>query len=254
MNKKAFITGATSGIGAGFTRKLAENGYDLIITGRNMEKMGIVADEVKKRYKTHVEIISADLSEDFDIGKIEESIKDFKPDILVNNAGFGHGSVFMETAKKKVIDMLKVHVQAPTIFTHAALQYMKKNGNGKIINVSSLASFLRARGTTEYVATKSYLVEFSITLDKYLKKNYPGIHVQVLCPGFTHTDFHSTPDLSDFDKKRFPKFMWMDSGQVVKCSLDNLNNRRNPVIPGKFNKFAYFLLNCPLIGKIAKSI
>lgn len=254
MDKTAFITGASSGIGEQFAKNLAAAGYDTVLLGRKTEKLSAVSETLKSQYGVDASYIEADLSKQKDLEMVDDYLKNHRIDLLVNNAGFGHGKEFMETDRNRVCDMLNVHVYAPTIFTHTVLSQMKERGSGIVVNVSSLAAFMRVKGATEYVSTKAYLVEFSVTLDKYLKSNYPGIRVQVLCPGFTHTEFHSTPEFTEFDKGRFPKFVWMDARRVVDCSLENLNNRKNPVIPGAFNKFLYFLINCPVAGKIIKSL
>ena len=85
----ALITGATSGIGAEFARRLAKDGYNLIITGRRETKIKALADELSDSYGSDVEVILVELSDSAQVDDLIENIKDRDIHLLVNNAGFG---------------------------------------------------------------------------------------------------------------------------------------------------------------------
>jgi len=238
--KTALITGATSGIGAEFARQLASMGFDLIITGRRKKDIQIVADTISSKYKVSVEVIIAELSERNSIEKISKRIlKTPNLKFLVNNAGFGIEGVFHETDFSAQERMLIVHNLAVMNLTHSALTVMIKSGEGSIINVSSLSSRVFMPRFSIYNATKSFLVAFTETLHMELKSG--NIKVQVLCPGFTRTDFHLKMGYTESDLPDKGIIRWMKSSDVVNISLKALNRGKVICVPGLTNKIVYIL-------------
>ena len=190
MSKTAVITGATSGIGAEYARRLAADGYDLIITGRRQEIIEKLADDLRKNHNVNVNVVIAELSDDNDIQKVIDAINAADDiEMLVNNAGYAsemkHCMEFELDDHEKLI---KVHQIAPLRLIYAAVPKMIKKGKGNIVNVSSLGVYTPSPMTYSYTATKSYLKQFTEGLYQELKDN--GIKVQVLCPAFTKTDFY----------------------------------------------------------------
>jgi uncharacterized protein len=130
----AFITGATAGIGAAFARRLAADGFDLILLARDAERLRGAADEYGG-----AEVIVADLATEEGIAKAEEAAR--RADLLVNNAGFGHKGHFVDVPIEDELTMLRVHCEAVLRLTHAAVPAMRERGNGGgIINVASVAA------------------------------------------------------------------------------------------------------------------
>ena len=123
MSKTAVITGATSGIGAAYARRLAKDGHDLVITGRRKEIIQQLADELTKQYNVKIKVILADLSLDNDIQKVVEAIKSLENlDILINNAGYNDVPEFFDKTDLAVHEvMMKVLMTAPVRLTYAAL-------------------------------------------------------------------------------------------------------------------------------------
>src|SRR4051794_32863450 len=91
----ALVTGATAGIGAGFVRRLASDGFDVILVARDAGRLTAAAEEVRSRHGVRVETLPADLSTDEGIGVVEERLR-AGVDLLVNNAGFGHRGAFLQ--------------------------------------------------------------------------------------------------------------------------------------------------------------
>ncbi|MCK4528821.1 SDR family oxidoreductase [candidate division WOR-3 bacterium] len=237
----ALITGASSGIGEAFARELGARNYDLVIIARRKDKLEELARELKNNYSVSVDVIVADLSTEKSIAQVEEYIKKVKNlDILINNAGFGTRGYFSDVSPEKSINMINVHVLAPTRFCRAALPCMIKRDQGSIINVSSLASFCPIPGNAIYNATKSYLNMFSRSIQSELK-NY-NIKVQALCPGFAYTGFHDTDEFKDFDRSSIPKWLWMFAQEVVEQSLKALSKNKVIFIPGIKNRILAGLL------------
>lgn len=228
--KTALITGASSGIGEGFARQLAASGYDLVLVARREDVLHRLAEELEGQHAIHVESLIADLAKKADIQRVSERISQLTSlDLLVNNAGFGFAGSFHRNDFNKHLDMIQVHVIASIHLTHAALPVMIPRRQGAIINVSSVAAFLPWGGVT-YCATKAYLVAFSEALSVELKKK--NIRVQALCPGFTVTEFHDSPELSRIRKYPLPRSMWLSSDYVVRESLKALKRNKVICIPG----------------------
>lgn len=123
----ALITGASSGIGAEFARKLAEQGFDLILVARRKEKLETLSNELQEKYSINVEVLVADLSKPTDNEKVISRISELdKLDVLINNAGFGIMNTFLDTDIKQYVDMINVHFTSTVMFSHAALPVMMK--------------------------------------------------------------------------------------------------------------------------------
>lgn len=235
-SKTAFITGASSGIGESFAKKLAELGYDLILTSRRGELLEKLARELEQKYGIGAETITADLSKLADIQKLEKHLAGVKnPEMLINNAGFGvRSGDFARTDIEKQTAMITVHITAPMRLCRAALPNMISNGKGFIINVSSVAAFTPIPKGINYGATKNYLNFFSVGLQRELKGT--GVKVQALCPGFTYSGFHDTEEFEPHHRDQFPKIMWSSAEEVVDESLKALKSKKVIFIPGAKNR------------------
>ena len=225
----ALVTGASSGIGATFARRLAARGYRLIMVARRRDRLEAIAAELGC-----AEIVAADLSEESGLKLLEERIL-AAPDLelLVNNAGFGSMGRFFEIPVDSQDRMHRLHVIATVRLTHAALHSMVGRGRGGIINVSSVAGFGQNPGSISYNATKCWMNSFTDGLDMELKTVRSGVKVQALCPGFTTTEFQ---DVIGMDRARIPARLWMRAEDVVDQSLDGLESGSLFVIPGLFYK------------------
>ena len=229
---KAFITGASAGIGASYARALAEIGFDLVLLARRRGRLQALANELESNASVPCEIISADLSDMEEIKKVTDHIGQIDNlDVLINNAGFGTIGYFADIPIEKSMRMVHTHMTATVHFTHAALSGMRKRKRGIIINVSSMGAFILTPGNVLYDATKSFLVTFSENL--WLEVRDMGIKVQALCPGFTRTELHEVGDFKDFDKNIIPDSLWMMPDEVVRLSLEALEkSRKVTFVPG----------------------
>jgi hypothetical protein len=229
----ALITGASSGIGEAFARRLAADGYDVILVARRKDRLEALADRLAKEFGVRAQALRADLSTLEGVETVEQVIANAQNlALLVNNAGFGEPGLFTEHTLQSEIDMLRVHIEAVVRLTHAALPGMISRRRGGIINVSSVAAYLPSRGNVNYSATKAYLNNFSEALQ--LEVADDGLQVQALCPGFTATEFHETPVYlkRGFKRSVIPGFLWMPAEKVVEKSLSDLRRRRVICIPG----------------------
>lgn len=249
---RALITGASSGIGETFARRLAAGGFDLALVARREDRLKALAAELSAAHGIQADVVAADLSKDEEVAGVTDYIE-AHPDLtlLVNNAGFGKRGKFVDADLEGQLDMVRVHIIATGKLTRAALPAMIRQGRGGIINVSSVAAFFPSAGGATYSASKVYLNNFSEALAAELDET--GVKVQALCPGFTYSEFHDTPEYSDFDRKDIPAALWMSAEEVVDESLAALSGERVIVIPGRRYQAMVATVNSPLRGTISKT-
>ena len=243
----ALITGASSGIGGEFARQLAGHGYDLVLVARRADRLQALAGELAAAYGVKVDVLPADLSTPEGVATVEDRIRQMDTlEVLVNNAGFATIGHLVDVEPRRQQEMVYLHVMATMRLSQAALPQMVERGRGAMVNVSSIASFMAMPGNVNYNATKAYINVFSQALQTELRGK--GVFVQALCPGFTHTEFHATEDFAGFDKSKWPAFMWMDVGDVVRASLNDLGSGDVIFVPGMVNRFLAGLARTPVVG------
>jgi short-subunit dehydrogenase len=248
---KAFITGASSGIGLSFAKQLAQQGFNLILLARRKDRLKTIASELESQNSIRCEIIQADLSEIGDIKKTVDYIHQINDlDVLVNNAGFATLGYFADVPIEKSLGMLNVHITATILFTHTAIKGMLKRKRGAIINVSSIGSFVLSPGNVVYDSTKSFLNTFSQNLK--LEMQDMDIRIQALCPGLTRTEFHEVGDLRNYDRKAIPDSMWMSPDKVASLSLAALGKSKKIIfIPGWKKRLSkWIIMHSSIIRKV----
>lgn len=245
LSKTALITGATSGIGAAYARMFASKGYNLVITGRRVEKINSLADELVKTYNVKIEVIIVELSSYQELDILIQKIKNKSIDVLVNNAGFAAWELFYKDNFESHENMINVHILTTLKIIHTILPNMIVRGSGVIINVASLAAISLLPRSSIYCGTKAFLKHFSETIHTELMGS--GVKIQVLCPGFTRTDvFREWGIDTSKAKNKGVLFTWMNSDEVVEISLKCLNKNKVVCIPGFWNKVLITLTKmCP---------
>ncbi len=191
--KVAVITGASSGIGAALAKRLAEEGAVVVLAARRIEKLHMVAEEIKAAGGRAV-IHPADVTVKAEAEHlIHQTVEDQKRlDILVNNAGRGHFASVEETTDEMIHSMFKLNVFALWYTVRPALKYMKHQGSGHIINIASMAGKLGYPYNSAYVAAKHAVVGFTMALRQELMET--GIHATVVCPAGVKTDWASVTE------------------------------------------------------------
>jgi short-subunit dehydrogenase len=227
----AVITGASSGIGAEFARKLGARGFDLMLVARREDRLRSLAEEIAALNRVRSQVMPADLIQETDRNRVAEAIRS-APDLgmLVNNAGFGTMGYFFETDLAGPEKMHQLHVLAALSLTHAALENLvpKAQAGTGVINVSSVAAFGSSPGSAGYGATKAWMNSFTKGLAMELAARDSPVRVQALCPGFTLSEFH---DALGMDRSQVPSSLWLTPDYVVQQSLRAWDQGRVIVIP-----------------------
>jgi 3-hydroxy acid dehydrogenase / malonic semialdehyde reductase len=186
----ALITGATSGIGKSTAVIFAKNGYDIIITGRRIERLNELKLELTKKYKVTVTILCFDIRNNTEVEKAVISIGNIacKIDILVNNAGLAAGlSPIQDGDINHWERMIDTNVKGLLYISKIISKEMIKNKSGHIINIGSIASKEVYANGNVYCATKHAVDALSKAMRIDLLPH--NIKVTAVHPGMVETEF-----------------------------------------------------------------
>jgi short-subunit dehydrogenase len=182
--KRAFITGASSGLGKALSQLLAQRGIPLLLTARNENAL----QELKNTLSVPTEIYAADLSQPHERKACLAWVLSHAPDLIINNAGMGLYGPALSHSTTEQAALFELNAWATIEITlESARAFLKEKREGTILNVSSAAAFFLYPRHTLYAASKGCVKQFSQGLDYELKPS--GIRVLTSCPGLIDTDF-----------------------------------------------------------------
>jgi hypothetical protein len=245
----AVVTGASSGLGVEFARALARRGHDLVLVARTEERLAQLAGELERAHGVRSEVLGADLCDLGDVGKVADRIRAGRTDTVINNAGFGTNGEFAHLPVDGEIAEVQVNALAVVILSHAALEVMVPRRSGRLLNVASVGGFTPAPTWATYGATKAFVL--SLTEALHIEAEPHGVHVTVLAPGFTRTEFQERAGMKGGGP---PGFMWSDAASVVDTALAALDKNQAVCVPGGLNKAAVVttrLLPKPIFRRVA---
>lgn len=227
MEKWALVTGASSGIGKEFSFLLAQDGYNIILVSRDIQRLDRIAEDLKNEFGINAKAIQTDLSNPQAAARIFEQIEDLHISLFINNAGAGICGLFIETDINKDIGIINTNIASLTVLTKLAAVHMIKHGGGKILNVASTGAYQPGPYTAVYYATKAYVLSLTQAVRKELKGT--GVDVCALCPGATATEFSKRAGKNDVKGA-------MPAGTVAQCGYKGLQKGKAVIIPGLWNK------------------
>ncbi|EGF12899.1 SDR family NAD(P)-dependent oxidoreductase [Dialister micraerophilus] len=190
MKKTALITGAGSGIGRETARAFAIRGYNIILCGRNQEKLLSIQKELTVKYEAQAYVKKLDVTDVENINAVaKECLEEFEGiDVLVNNAGLARGlEPYNQNREDGILEMIDTNIKGLMMMTREFLPSMLEHNTGHIINIGSTAGLYAYAGGAVYCATKSAVKTFSdgVRID-VIDSN---IKVTTIQPGLVETPF-----------------------------------------------------------------
>ena len=188
----AVITGASSGIGTEFAKRLAKEGYPLVLVARRRERL----EELAKSLPTECKIITADLSDMKECERLMKELSDTKIDVFINNAGFGFCGETLNIDNDTELNMIDLNVKSLHLLMKLALKDMDARGGGYILNVASSAGLLPAGPyMSTYYATKAYVTSLTRGVAEEMRQKNSNVYVGCLCPGPVDTEFNKVANV-----------------------------------------------------------
>jgi short-subunit dehydrogenase len=235
------ITGGSEGIGFELAKQFAQNGHNLILAARD-EQLLFAAKNNLASAGVDVIVIPKDLFDAEAAFELYEEIKkqNFTVDILVNNAGQGVYGLFEETDIRRELAIIQLNIASLVVLTKLFLQDMLERGEGKILNLSSIASKSPGPWQSVYHGTKAFVQSFTEAIRSEVKEK--GITVTALLPGATDTDFFNKADMQA-SKAVQDKDKLADPAKVAKDGYDALMSGDDKVISGFKNKATVAMSN-----------
>src|SRR6267143_217979 len=228
----ALITGASSGIGEVFARKLAARGRNVLLVARSEDKLITLCNELGRSNSIRAQYVALDLSQPESPARLYEEAekRGLTVDLLINNAGFGSMGEFSKLDLARELNMIDLNIKSLVDLTHRFLGPMIERKQGAIINVASTAAFQPVPFMATYAATKAFVLSFSEAL---WEENRPyGIKVLALCPGVTDTNFFAA-----VHARTPPARISQTPEEVVETALRALRRGKSSVISGWSNFF-----------------
>jgi short-subunit dehydrogenase len=221
---EALVTGASSGIGEAFARRLVADGWSVVGVARREDRLRALPGDV--------EVLVADLGTDAGVTLVEQRLAIGDVDLLVNNAGFGTTGELVGIEPERVAQEIAVDVTALARLTRAVLPVMVERGSGSILNVSSVVSFFPTPKMSVYAGAKAFVTTFTESVAEEVRGT--GVKVAVLCPGLTRTEFQDVAH--EAQARNLPGIAWQTAEQVVAVALAGLDAGKVVIVPGGLNK------------------
>jgi short-subunit dehydrogenase len=224
----ALVTGASSGIGAEFARRLAELGHGVTLVARREERLHALAGHVRDHYGVRADVVACDLTDPVARAALPGRITDagLGVSILVNNAGFATGGPLHESDLEDELRQVRLLCEAPVDLTRRFLAAMVARREGAIVNVASTAGMQPLPNSAGYAAAKAHSLAFTEAVHTEVRRH--GVHVTVLCPPPVHTELF---EKTDHPVERLPRIAWLEPEEVVRIGLDGARRNKRVVVP-----------------------
>ena len=248
--KYTLITGASEGFGKALALECASRNMNLILIALPGSGLRSLASYIEKNFDVKAFFFEHDLTKKEECYKIFEEVTgmNIAVNVLINNAGMGGTHFFEERDTEFYFRQIELNVVAPTLLTHLFLAMLEENTPSHILNVSSLAGFFYLPKKQVYGATKSFLLSFSKSLRRELKRK--NVFVSTVCPGGMNT----TPMLiiQNRCQKGISRWSVMNPEDVAKITIGKMLKGKELIVPGFWNRV--FILLDKLIPKKIKDM
>jgi short-subunit dehydrogenase len=246
----ALVTGASSGIGEGFARRLAQEGFHLVLVARRKYELENLGRELDSQYNTQCKIIQADLSEESEIGRVLEQTDAMDIGLLISNAGTGSVSRFFDRSPEELKRIIQLNAVSHVSLCHHFGHKMVIRRQGGILLTGAMGAIHGVPYMANEAGTKGYIESFGKSLHGELKEF--GVHLTVLVTPPTKTPVFFKLGFTLENSPASP----ITVKQCVEESLVALSVNRVAVMPGlKFrvmNALTPSSLSRDITGKILK--
>ncbi|PUB77429.1 MAG: short-chain dehydrogenase [gamma proteobacterium symbiont of Ctena orbiculata] len=238
------ITGGSKGIGLELAKQFAMHGCNLVLAARSETDLKHAAGQLESETGCRVAICPLDLNADGGPTELHRQVSErgIQVDVLVNNAGVGDVGSFAESDLNRQLDMLRLNILVMTALTRLFLPGMIERGNGRVLNVASLAAYFAGGANwATYVASKHYVLALTRGLARELSGS--GVSITALCPGPTATGFVTESGAGDM-----PIYKWLPKlspSKVAEAGYRATMAGRTTATPGLLNKTLAFLGELP---------
>lgn len=219
------VTGASTGIGAGYAERFALRGHDLVLVARNVARLEALAARLRAQAGVAVEILAADLADAEQRLKVEARLReDERIGVLVNNAGASLGGAFVEQSTDDVDRLVTLNTTALVRLANAIAPRLARAGEGAIVNIGSVVGLAPEFGMPVYGATKAFVLHLSQALS--LQLGPLGVYVQAVLPAATRTEIwgHAGVDVNTMEGV-------MEVADLVDAALVGFDRREGVTIP-----------------------
>jgi len=250
--KYALITGATSGIGYELAKLFAKDGYSLVIVARYQEELDTASQALQTLGSPKVITVAKDLfnvQSAFDIYK-QVKASGIHIDVLVNDAGQGIYGEFTETSIERELAIINLNIASLVILTKQFLIDMVARGEGKILNLASIAGKMPGPLQSVYHGTKAFVHSFTEAIREEVKDK--GIVITSLLPGPTDTDFFNKAEMTQ--SKIVKEGKLDDPEKVAQDGYDALMSGKDMVISGFRNKAQVAMSNITSDESVAEKM
>jgi hypothetical protein len=226
----AFVTGASSGIGAALARSLAERGHDVVLVARRRDRLEKLAAQLREKHRVRAEVLVSDLADPADRDRMLAELNGLglELDVVVLCAGFGMVGPFLENRTDRVLIMIRTNVEATVHLARTLTPPMVDRRRGAVLFVSSMAGNQPMPNFAPYAATKAAVSSLGEALHCELAPH--GITVSVLAPSVVGTEFSEVAEAWQ-QEKRQPKFMTASPEQCAEAGIAALEKGRRKVVP-----------------------
>ena len=243
----AVITGASSGMGREFVKRLCgEQNFDQIwVIARRLDRL----EEIKAELGDHIRPISLDLQNEAGWNEYRRMLEEEKPEVavLVNASGYGKFAAFVDIPLDEQLGMIDLNAKSLTAMTYITLPYMKRGG--QIYQIDSLSSFQPVPYIGVYGATKAYVLSFTRAVNAEIKKS--GIKMMAVCPGWVKTEFFDRAVSDESVITYYNRFFTAE--QVVSRALRDMKKGKDVSVCG-FDIRAQVLLTKLLPHRLVRKI
>lgn len=234
----ALITGASSGIGEALARRLAGAGFNLVLVARSADKLKALATTLARAHGIKAWVAPADLAQPGAAARLAAAMKRARRpiDVLVNNAGVLEHGAFAAMPATRHRELIDLNVTGLTEMLAHFVPPMVARGQGRVLNVASIAAFQPVPMLATYAATKAYVLSLTESLAEELQGS--GVTVTALCPGITATAMFDQAKARSAELDGVPAFVVGSADEVAGQGLQACLKGEVICVPGALNRAA----------------